>query len=122
VGGWLGVAGTRSVLLADMLRAGFNIMVPAVLVLGLGTLLLGVVPRLALPVLYTFVLWSVLGSTFGTALVDSDWIIDTAVLTDLSPVPAAALDWTAIGVLTGLAVLAAAIGAAAFRRRDLSSA
>lgn len=122
LGGWLGVAGTGSVLLSDMLRAGFNIMVPAALVLGLGTLLLGLLPRIALPVLYAFVLWSVLGSTFGTALVDSDWIVDTAVLTDLSPVPAAPLDWRAIGEIFGIAVLAAGVGAAAFRRRDLLSA
>jgi ABC-2 type transport system permease protein len=122
LGGWVGVAGSGSVMLGDMLRAGFNIVVPAVLVLGLGTLLLGLVPRLAVPLLYAFVLWSVLGSTFGTALVDSDWIIDTAVLTDLTPVPAAALDWTAIGVLSGLALLSAAVGAMAFRHRDLTSA
>ena len=122
LGGWLGLAGTGDVGPGDMLRAGFNVAVPAVLVLGVGTMLLGLAPRLAVPALYAFVLWSVLGSIFGTSLIDSRWVLRTAVLTDLTPVPAAGLDWTAIGVLGALSVVAAWIGVVAFDRRDLAAA
>ena len=39
-----------------MLQAALNLVPPALLVLGLGTLLLGVAPRLAMPLLYALVL------------------------------------------------------------------
>jgi len=122
LGGWVGLGGAGGIALADMLRAGLNVTVPAVLVLGVGTMLTGLWPRAALPVLYAFVVWSVLGSIFGTSLIDNRWVLHTAVLTDLTPVPAAGLDWTAIGVLGGLALLATWVGAVAFGRRDLAGA
>jgi len=37
-------------------------------------------------------------------------------------VPATGVDWTAVGWLTGLAVICALAGLAAFRRRDLAAA
>jgi hypothetical protein len=40
----------------------------------------------------------------------------------VGPVPAASLDWAAMGIVTGLALLAALAGLAAFGRRDLAPA
>lgn len=107
---------------SDMLQAGLNTAVPALFVLGLGALLYGLVPRLAVPVLYGLVLWSFLIEIIGSSITSNHWLLDTAVLTHLGPVPAADLNWTAIAALTGMGVIAAAAGLAAFSRRDLVAA
>jgi polyether ionophore transport system permease protein len=123
IGGWIGVAARDSgVGLAAMLQAGLNVAVPALFILGVGALLYGLVPRLAVPVLYALVLWSFLIQIIGSTITVNHWLIDTAVLTHLGPVPATSLNWTAVGWLTGLGVLAALAGLAAFNRRDLAAA
>ncbi|HEV7189129.1 MAG TPA: hypothetical protein VGN28_14650 [Blastococcus sp.] len=123
VGAWWGLAIQGSDIgLWSMLQAGLNVVVPALFVVGLGTLLFGLVPRLARPILYAVVAWSVLVVVLGPSVVTNHWVLDTAVLTHVGPVPASALNWTAIGWMTGLALLAAVGGAAAFSRRDLASA
>jgi ABC-2 type transport system permease protein len=120
---WAGVAsGPGGVGLGSMLQAGLNLVPPALFVLGLGTLLLGFAPRLAMPLLYAFVLWSFLIETVGTSITSSQWLLDTALFTHVGPVPAASLDWAAMGIVTGLALLAALAGLAAFVRRDLAAA
>jgi ABC-2 type transport system permease protein len=123
LGGWIGVSARDSgVGLAAMLQAGWNAAIPALFVLGLGTLLYGLVLRLAAPALYVVVLWSFLVEIIGSSLTSNHWLLDTAILTHLGPVPATGLHWTVIAALTGCGALAAVAGAAAFRRRDLAAA
>ncbi|HET9739381.1 MAG TPA: hypothetical protein VFP78_14790 [Solirubrobacteraceae bacterium] len=119
---WAGIAGSGGLGLGPMLEAGLNLVPPALLVLGLGTLLLGVAPRLAMPLLYTLVLWSFLIEIIGTSITSSQWLLDTALFTHVGPVPAAGLDWPAMGILTGLGLIAALAGLAAFAHRDLAAA
>jgi ABC-2 type transport system permease protein len=118
--GWLGLAfppGGPG--FAAMLQAGLNATIPAVFVLGLGTLLFATVPRLAVPVLYCLVLWSFLVEIIGSSITGEHWLLDTALLSHLGPVPATGFDWSAAGWLVGVGALAALAGVAAFRRRDL---
>jgi ABC-2 type transport system permease protein len=119
VGGWVGVVGRSDIGLGEMLEAGLNITVPSVVVLGVGTLLYGLIPRFAVPLLYALVLWSFLIEIIGTSITTNDWLLDTAVLSHLTPVPAAELAWAAIGWLVGIAVLCSFGGILAFERRDL---
>lgn len=105
-----------------MLQAGLNVAVPALFILGAGALLYGLAPRLAVPILYALVLWSFLIEIIGSDITGNHWLLDTALLSHLGPVPAASLDWTAIGALAGLCVIAALAGLAAFARRDLAAA
>jgi ABC-2 type transport system permease protein len=119
---WAGIGGSGGLGLGPMLQAGLNLVAPALLVLGLGTLLLGIAPRLAMPLLYALVLWSFLIEVVGTSITSSQWLLDTALFTHVGPVPAASLDWEAMGILTGLGLIAALAGLAAFRRRDLAGA
>jgi ABC-2 type transport system permease protein len=123
LGGWIGVA-TRhgGVGFGAMMQAGLNVAVPALFILGLGTLLYGLLPRLAAPVLYALVLWSFLVEIIGSTITSNHWLIDTAVLSHLGPVPASSLDWTAIAWLTGLGVICALAGLVALNRRDLVAA
>jgi len=68
-GGWLGIAGrTSAVGFAAMMQAGLNAAVPALFVLGPGTLLYGLAPRLAAPVLYAAILWSLLVEIIGSSI------------------------------------------------------
>jgi ABC-2 type transport system permease protein len=119
-GAWLGLGG--EVGFGSMMQAGLNAAVPALFILGLGTLLYGVAPRVAAPALYAVILWSFLVEIIGSGITSNHWLLDTAVLTHLGPVPATGLHWTAIGWLIGFAVVAAAAGASAFTRRDLVAA
>jgi ABC-2 type transport system permease protein len=123
VGGWIGLAARQSDIgLDSMLQAGLNVTAPALLVLGVGTLLYGLAARLAVPILYGLVLWSFVIQIIGSTITTNHWILDTAVLSHLGPVPATNLDWTAIAWLTGLGVIATIAGLAAFDRRDLATA
>ena len=64
-------------------------------------------------------LWSFAIELVGSSITGNRWVLDTSVLAHLGPVPAAAADWPAIGVLLALGALCALAGLAAFRRRDL---
>ena len=88
----------------------------------MGTLLYGLVPRLAAPLLYSLILWSFLIEIIGSSITSNHWLLDTAVLSHLGPVPATSLNWTVIAWLTGLAATAALAALAAFRNRDLAAA
>jgi ABC-2 type transport system permease protein len=97
LGGWIGVAGRSGIGFAAMMQASLNIAVPALFILGVGTLLYGLVPRLAAPILYIVILWSFLIEIIGSSITSNHWLLDSAVLTHLGPVPATSLNWTAIG-------------------------
>jgi ABC-2 type transport system permease protein len=123
IGAWIGLAtGTSDVTLGAMIQAGLNTAVPGMLVIGIGTLLYSLAPRLAAPILYTLILWSFLIEIIGSSITTNHWLLDTAMLSHLGPVPATDLNWTAIAWFTGLSLTAAAAGLALFRRRDLTSA
>jgi len=123
VGGWIGVASRNSgVGFSTMLEGGLNMMPAALFVLGLGTLLYGLMPRIAAPLLYALVLWSFLIEIIGSSITSNRLLLDTALFSHLGPVPASSLNWTAIAVLTGLGLIAAFAGLAAFQRRDLAAA
>jgi ABC-2 type transport system permease protein len=124
-GGWLGLAATGAggeIGIAAMLKTGFNVMVPALFVVGIGALLYGLVPRIAVPALYTFILWSFVVVIIGSSVTTNRWLLDTALLTHLGPVPATGLHWAAIGWMAGIALAASGIGFLVFRRRDLAGA
>jgi ABC-2 type transport system permease protein len=123
IGGWIGLATrTGDIGFGTMLQAGLNLAVPGLFILGMGTLLCGLVPRAAMPILYGVVLWSFLIELIGSSITTNHWILDTALLSHLGPVPATSVNWTAVAWLTGLGVIAALAGLAAFDRRDLSAA
>lgn len=121
VGGWAGVSG-HGIGIVPMLEAGLSTAVPGLVVLGLGALIYGTLPRLAAPSLYLLVLWSFLVETFGTSLTDNQAVLDTSMLTHLGPVPAADLNTPAVLAFLGSALALTALGLLGFRRRDLSAA
>ena len=89
--------------------------------LGIGALAFGLWPRGAIGVAYGLVVWSFLVETLAS-VDSSQWLRDTSPLLHITPAPAAEPDWSAAAWLVGLGLLAALVGIAAFRRRDLVGA
>ena len=119
----IGAATQRSdVRLGAMLQAGLNIATPALFVLGVGALIYGLSPRLVSPVVYGLVAWSFVIEIIGSSIKANHWLLDTAVLSHIPPVPAADPNWAAMAWLVGLGLVAAALGIVVFDRRDLASA
>lgn len=108
--------------LGELLKAGLNVLPPAVFVLGIGGLAFGVWPRGSIGVAYGLVVWSFLVETIASVFDSNHWLRDTSPLLHIAPVPAANPNWTAAAWLIGLGLLAAAAGIGAFGRRDLVGA
>jgi ABC-2 type transport system permease protein len=126
VAGVLAWAGTALVgtpiALADGLLAGVNVIPVAWLVLGVGVGLVGVAPRLAVPVTYTLVVATYLLDFVGGMLELPEAVLDLSPFRHLAAVPAADPALGAALVMIAVAVVAAAVGCVAFRRRDLKEA
>lgn len=121
VGGWLGTAGHRGgISLAGVVGAGLNTIPPALLVLGVGTLAHGLLPRRAATVAYGIVGWSFLVSLLGATAGGGRWLADLSVFHHVAPMPAAPFRAGGAALLAGLGVAGMAAGTALFRRRDLA--
>jgi ABC-2 type transport system permease protein len=118
LGFWAAASGT-GLTFGELLRAGLNAAAPAVLLLGIGLLTLGVVPRWTAVVGYTLVAWSFLVDMIGSVLHLNQWLLDTSLLQHLALAPVVAVDWTVVLVYIVLAVLVGGVGILAFARRDL---
>jgi ABC-2 type transport system permease protein len=120
---WAGAAVEQTnVSLGRLLEGGVNVLPPAVLVLGIGTLAFGIAPRVVTVVAYGLVAWSFLVELVGATVKSNHWFLDTSLFHHMKPVPAANPDWTSACVMAGIGIVAAALGAAAFSRRDLAGA
>jgi ABC-2 type transport system permease protein len=122
VASWSGAASQHSgVSLATLLDAGLNVVPPAFLVLGLGTLTLGLWPRGVSVVTYGLIAWSFLVEIIGTVVNASHWILDTSLFHQMAAAPATSPNWTTNAIMVTLGAAAAAIGGFAFRHRDLAN-
>jgi len=120
---WVGATSQHADIgLGELLKAGLNVVPPAVFVLGIGGLAFGVWPRGAIGVAYGLVVWSFLVEIISAVFDSNHWLRDTSPLLHIAPVPAADPNWTAAAWLVGLGLLAAVAGITAFGRRDLAGA
>jgi putative exporter of polyketide antibiotics len=74
------------------------------------------------PVAYGIIAWSSLVDLLVAFIKNSDWIRDTSLFTHIALAPAARPDWFPVLMMVALALAAAAVGALAFHRRDISYA
>jgi ABC-2 type transport system permease protein len=119
---WLGAASqSAGVSLTRLLEAGVNTIPPALCVLGLGALVLGVAPRLTNIATYGLVVWSFLIEIGGGFFSSNHWLLDTSLYHHLAYAPAVEPDWTSAGIMTLLAALACAGGLIGLRVRDLET-
>jgi ABC-2 type transport system permease protein len=120
VGAWVGAASQgASVSAPALVAAGLNLCPPALCLMGLGVLALGVVPRAASGVVYALVGWSFLVEVVGGVVGSNRWLLDTSVFHQMAAAPAVAPDGVSAAALVGVGVAAALVGGVAFVRRDL---
>ncbi|HXY71018.1 MAG TPA: hypothetical protein VEM41_00615 [Actinomycetota bacterium] len=120
---WVGAATQHADLgIGQLVKAGLNVVPPAIFVLGVGGLAFGVWPRGAIGVAYGLVVWSFLAETIAAVVNSNHWLLDTSPLTHMAPVPASNPNWTAAAWLVGLGLVASLAGLAAFGRRDVVEA
>lgn len=120
LGTWAaGSAGDLGVGAGDLATAGLNTLPAALFVLGVGTVLHGLVPRLAVALTYALVTASFLLEVVGASVNLPSWVLDLSVLHHVSPAPAVAPDWQSAATLVALALVLAGLGAVALGRRDI---
>jgi ABC-2 type transport system permease protein len=121
IGGWLGVVSSGGTIgFGDMLLAGANIIAPALLVLGVATLVYGVAPRIGAQAAYALVAWSFLLEMIGALVKLNHFILDLSIIHHLAAAPAVDPRWGAAAVMVAIAVVFAAGGAVALQRRDIA--
>jgi ABC-2 type transport system permease protein len=123
VAAWLGATSQNAdVGFVQLLKAGLNVVPPAVCILGIGALAFGLWPRIAIGVAYGLVVWSFIAETLAAAVGSNHWLLDTSPLFHVAPVPAAPPNLTAAVWLVVLGLVAGLAGIVAFGRRDLAEA
>ncbi len=123
VAAWVGAASQHAdVGLGELVKAGLNVVPPAVFVLGIGGLVFGILPRASIGVVYGIVVWSFLIEVVAAVFDSNHWLRDTSPLLHVAPVPAAEPNVQAAVWLIVLGLAAAAAGIWSFERRDLVGA
>jgi ABC-2 type transport system permease protein len=116
---WGAVADGAGLGLARLLGAGVNVVAPALCVLGIGSLVMGALPRAAVAVTYGLLAWSMLIELLGGFFSSNHWLLDTSVFHQMTPAPAVGPDWATVAVMALVGAAAAVLGALCFTRRDL---
>jgi ABC-2 type transport system permease protein len=102
-----------------MMGAGINIVPPALVLVGIGVLVYGALPRLVTFATYGALVWSLLVELTGGIVNVNHWVLDTSAFHQMAAAPSAPIDWTSNTVMTGVAVALALVGLFAFTLRDL---
>jgi ABC-2 type transport system permease protein len=120
IGAWLAtVVVDVPITFVDGLLAGLNVVPVALLVLGIGIGLFGLMPRLAVPLTYGLVVAAFTLDFVGGLLDLPEWVLELSPFRHLASVPVVGMDLGAALVMVLVGVVAAAIGVMGFRRRDL---
>jgi ABC-2 type transport system permease protein len=106
---------------SELLLAGINSAAPAALLLGIGVLTLGFVPRLTSIVCWGLLAWAFLLDMLGSAIKVNHWLMDTSLLYHMALAPAVSPDWRIAGTYLAIGGTAALLGGWRFTRRDLQS-
>jgi len=123
VAAWSGTAAVGvAIAPTDALAASVNVLPVALLTLGVGTLVLGVAPRLTAALTYGLVLAAYLVDFVGGMLDLPEAALEASPFGQIAAVPAAPLEGGPLTAMLLAGVAAAAVGVAAFRRRDLREA
>lgn len=120
---WVSVRATDARASAGDVIAAMANPLPVVLVfLGLGVLLLGLLPRLAVAITATVAVAMYVLQMVGPLLEWPEWLLNLSPFRHLANAPIAPVSWTASGWLVAVALLLGALGFVAFQRRDLTGA
>jgi ABC-2 type transport system permease protein len=120
---WAGavLAGSSVLSLSDAVTSSLNTLPVVVLVAGLAVGVYGLAPRLTVPVPLALTLASFVLYLLGPALQWPSWALDVSPFTHLAMVPAEPWATASAVVMCALGLALAAVGALAFRRRDVGT-
>jgi ABC-2 type transport system permease protein len=117
---WLAAASQHSgENIATLLGAGLNVVPPAICILGIGALTMGISPRAVSVVTYSLLGWSLLIELVGGIGTLSHWILDTSLFHQMASAPATPSNWGANGGMLGIGIVGCLLGGVAFKLRDL---
>lgn len=119
---WLGAYSQNfDISLSSLLAAGLNIAVPAVLVLSIGVLTFGFLPRATSFIAYGVIVWSFLIEIVVSFIKAGDWLLNTSILHWLAAAPAVDPHWDSLVVMLLISLCLILAGTFGFVRRDLAS-
>jgi ABC-2 type transport system permease protein len=122
-GSWLG-AKSQGVdfRITTMLGAGLNVVPTALVVLGLGAVVLSVAPRVAAATIYAVIVGSLVIDLFGSLVSSLHWLRYVSLFHYMALAPAQAASALTLAINTAVAVFLGAVAISVFRRRDLQTA
>jgi ABC-2 type transport system permease protein len=98
---------------------GLNVLGPIFLMLGVGTMLYGLWPRLTTTVLYAWLAWSFTADIIASIVKLNKAILNTSLLHQIALTPAADPKWSTFAILSLSGMALMILGTLAFQRRDL---
>jgi ABC-2 type transport system permease protein len=98
-----------------------SIMGPLLFTLGIGVLLYGFKPRLAVPIAYAYLVWSFAIDLVGSTVALNDIVQKSSIFHYISLVPAESPDWKASWILLALGTVLVIAGSYLFNHRDLET-
>ena len=110
-----------SVELGTLLTIGIALTGTVLLIIGFGTLLYGIAPRLATLGMYAVIVWSFLIDMIGSVVKLNDIFTNSSLFHYISVSPTAAPDWNTYVWLACLGLLMMLIGTIIFTKRDIIS-
>ena len=117
---WLGTASEHAgVGLGTTLNAGLNVVAPALCILGIGALVVGIWPRATSVATYGVLTWSLLIEIVGGIGAVNHWVLDTSVFHHMAAAPAVSPNWGTDAIMVAVGAAGAVIGGFALTRRDL---
>jgi len=117
---WIGETSQHGgISLHSILLAGANAMTPVVLILGIGILAFGIVPRFTSLASYAAIAWSFLIVMLSSGLNLNHWLLDTSILHQVALAPAVSANWTTDSIMILLALVLGSLGSLRFNSRDI---
>lgn len=105
--------------LGNLLLISLALTGTVIFTLGLGTLLYGILPRLAVAGMYVVIGWSFLIDMIGSVVKLDNIFINSSLFHYVSISPTKAPDWATFAWLATIGIAMAAVGVVAFTRRDI---
>ena len=122
LGAWAGAA-TQGVQIGldTMIGAALNVVPTALLVLGIGAVVLASAPRLASPTVYAVVIWSVLVDLLASMISSLSGLGHVSLFHYMALAPAEDPDPTTVAVTVAAAIALCIVATLAFDRRDVET-
>lgn len=107
--------------LGIMLQNSVALMGTIVLLIGIGTLLYGVLPRLASAGMFAVIIWAFVVDVLKSLLSLDDWVDKTSLLHYVAFTPTKSPDWSTFAWLMSIGLVLMMIGVWRFTQRDIVS-